>query len=224
MTLATLALALAALFSAFVCWFAVQLLKQNGRILTRLDALERAVAQLAVYAEDGAATSAASVDRQATLVKSRLKRDGLEPGTPAPDFRIARIGGGELSPADFRGRPFVLVFSDPDCGPCDVLAPQLERQARSHDVPVMMVSRGDPAANQKKIRQHRLSFPVGLQNHWEISRLYAMFATPIAYRIDEHGVIASPVAKGPDAILRLLSDASAARRHSPALAAAEATS
>jgi len=219
------ALALMALILASAGWFALQLLKQNGRILARLDSLDSAVAQLVVaQAEAGAATSAASPDRRSTLAKSRLKRDGLDRGTPAPDFQIARVGGGELSPANFRGRPFLLVFSDPDCGPCDVLAPQLERQARSQDVPVMMVSRGDAAANQKKIRQHRLSFPVGLQNHWEISRLYAMFATPIGYLIDEHGVIASPVATGPDAILRLLSHASAARRHSPALAAAEANS
>ena len=43
-----------------------------------------------------------------------------------------------------------------------------------------------------------------LQPHWEISRRYAMFATPIAYLIDEVGVIAGDVAVGEDAILNLL--------------------
>jgi hypothetical protein len=35
-------------------------------------------------------------------------------------------------------------------------------------------------------------------------RLYAMFATPIAYLIDEHGVIMHEVAVGADGIFRLL--------------------
>jgi hypothetical protein len=49
-----------------------------------------------------------------------------------------------------------------------------------------------------------LTFPVVLQPHWEISRRYAMFATPIAYLIGEAGVIAHDVAVGEDAILKLL--------------------
>jgi hypothetical protein len=46
-----------------------------------------------------------------------------------------------------------------------------------------------------------------LQQHWEISRRYAMFATPIAYLIDEAGIIAQEVAVGKDAILNLLPQA-----------------
>jgi hypothetical protein len=45
---------------------------------------------------------------------------------------------------------------------------------------------------------------VALQQQWEISRLYAMFATPVAYLIDEAGVIVTDVAVGTDAILGLL--------------------
>jgi hypothetical protein len=44
---------------------------------------------------------------------------------------------------------------------------------------------------------------VVLQQRWEISRDYGMFATPIAYLIDEQGVIAANVAVGTDAILVL---------------------
>ena len=72
---------------------------------------------------------------------------------------------------------------------------------------VVMVSRGDAAANQEKVTHHRVTFPVGLQGHWEISRLYGMFATPIAFLIDKQGIVSAPVAKGPDAIMDLLSRA-----------------
>jgi peroxiredoxin len=70
-----------------------------------------------------------------------------------------------------------------------------------------MISRGEPKENRAKVKQHGLTFPVVLQQQWEISRRYAMFATPIAYLIDEAGVIAKDVAVGEDAILKLLSAA-----------------
>ena len=38
---------------------------------------------------------------------------------------------------------------------------------------------------------------------WEISLQYAMFATPIAYLIDEQGILASDVAVGVEPILAL---------------------
>jgi peroxiredoxin len=213
-----LALGLAAIFVAFVCWFGFELLQQNGRILARLEALQDAMdrASLAPPADD-ASDAGARDRRNATLAGSRLERNGLDRGTPAPDFQIARVGGGTLSPSEFRGRPLLLVFSDPDCAPCNVLAPQLERWSRAEGAQVVMVSRGDIEANQAKIAEHRLSFPVGLQRHWEISRLYAMFATPIAYLIDGEGIIAAPVAKGPQAILDLSSRA--AGRRSPGVSA-----
>ena len=43
-----------------------------------------------------------------------------------------------------------------------------------------------------------------LQQQWEISRRYTMFATPIAYLVDEAGVIRHDVAVGADAILGLI--------------------
>jgi len=68
-----------------------------------------------------------------------------------------------------------------------------------------MVSRGSVEANRAKVVEYGLSFPVVLQRHWEISRAYAMFATPIGYLLDEHGVVAADVAEGAEAILALAS-------------------
>ena len=31
-------------------------------------------------------------------------------GSPAPDFTLPRVGGGELSLSSYRGRPVVLAF------------------------------------------------------------------------------------------------------------------
>jgi peroxiredoxin len=140
------------------------------------------------------------------LEDSKLQRNGLEAGAEAPDFRLPLLNGGELSLSEYRGRQVLLVFSDPHCGPCDHLAPRLQRRARSTpEVQVLMISRGDPDDNQAKVKQHRLAFPIALQRKWEISRKYAMFSTPIAYLINEKGVVSAPVAVGPRPILSLLS-------------------
>jgi hypothetical protein len=66
-----------------------------------------------------------------------------------------------------------------------------------------MISRGSPETNQAKVAEHGITFPVALQKSWEISREYGMFATPIAYLVDEQGVIAGGVAVGGNAILSL---------------------
>jgi peroxiredoxin len=135
---------------------------------------------------------------------SRIVRDGLRAGTPAPEFTLPGLDGTSISLSDFRGRPVLLVFSDPDCQPCQEMAPLLERIHRgSSDLAIVMISRGSPEANRAKVRAQGLTFPVVLQHKWEVSREYGMFATPIGYMIDETGVLASGVAVGASAILEL---------------------
>jgi peroxiredoxin len=144
-----------------------------------------------------------------SVADSKLNRTGLPVGSTAPDFRLPLLDGGELSLSEYRGRKVLLVFSDPNCGPCDQLAPQLEQHARrTAEIQVLMVSRGDSEANRAKAAEHGLTFPIALQRQWEVSREYGMFATPVGYLIDESGVIAADAATGTDAILALLSSAS----------------
>jgi peroxiredoxin len=144
------------------------------------------------------------------LSKSGIRRDGLPRGTLAPLFRLPRLDEGELALEDFRGRQVLLVFSDPGCGPCQELAPKLNAiYSDNPDIQVIMISRGDREANRLKAVEQKLKFPIVLQRQWEISRLYGMFATPIAYMIDEQGIISADVAVGAEPIVALLSGAAA---------------
>lgn len=193
--------------AAFTGWLAYQLLAQNGRILARLEALEDLV-QSGRRADAGAA-AAADEGRKESLKRSQLLRDGLPAGAAAPEFRLPRVGGGELSLSQYRGRKVLLLFSDPKCGPCNALLPDVQRRyAAGSEVEVVMVSRGDHAANASKIAELRVTFPVVLQRQWEISKLYGMFATPIAFLVDEQGTIAAPVAVGAQRILALIPEKS----------------
>ena len=217
--LSALTLSLAWLAIMGICWFGWQLLRQNGRLLLRLEDLESRLDALEFddepesgglapdSVEPGNQGEAARADRfkQRSLTGSKIKRDGLKCGAVAPDFRLPRLDGkGDLALSELRGRRVLLVFSSPSCGPCVSLAPQLQAFHRDYpELEVVMISKGEPKENRAKVREHGLTFPIVLQQQWEMSRRYAIFATPVAYLIDEQGVIARDVAVGTDAILGL---------------------
>src|SRR5438094_10117598 len=98
-----LALAWAAILVG--CWLGWQLLRQNGRILLRLDDLEKRLDEL----EFG------SVDEP----------EGLPLGSDAPAFELADLAGGRKSLAQFHGQSVLLVFFNPDCGFCRDMMPKL---------------------------------------------------------------------------------------------------
>jgi len=227
-----------------LAWFAIvvvgaslgwQLLRQNGRMLLRLDELEKRLDELefgepddGLPEESGArhsvradpesgetgaqGTDAPYPDERASrfnnrsLAHSKINRNGLKAGTPAPEFRLPRLDGrGDLSLADLRGERVLLVFSSPQCGPCNALVPELGKFHQANpQISIVLISRGEAKENRAKVKEHGLTFPVVLQQQWEISRRYAMFATPIAYLINEEGVIGNDVAVGSDSILELL--------------------
>jgi peroxiredoxin len=139
-----------------------------------------------------------------SLTASRLNRKGLKAGARAPEFRLPRLDGGELSLEDFRGRRVLLVFSDPHCGPCAELAPRLQEiHLERPELNVVVISRGDIDENRTKADGLGLTYPIVLQQKWEVSLKYAMFATPIGYLIDDEGILASDVAVGLEPILAL---------------------
>jgi peroxiredoxin len=231
MILILFAMALPWLLVGFGCWLTFQLVRQNGRILVRLEGLEEQLGLLRGLLDlesssrssppagsavpgselhdpsgNGHAPGPARGKANRGLAASRINRGGLKAGAPAPGFRLPRLDGGDLALEDYRGRRVLLVFSDPECGPCELLAPHLEEFHRHRgNVQVLMVSRRDADVNRRKVKALGLTFPVVLQRHWQISLLYGIFATPVGYLIDEQGTLAADVASGVDAIRALMS-------------------
>jgi peroxiredoxin len=137
--------------------------------------------------------------------QSRLARDGLKAGTIAPAFALRDLDGKTRSLLDYRGKRVLLVFTDVTCGPCEQLAPELVRlhESRPDDLEILLISRGDLEDNKRKAKTFGYPFPVLVQDGWEVSKQYAMFATPIGYLIDADGIIVEDVALGNEAILAL---------------------
>lgn len=145
-----------------------------------------------------------------SLSQSRIERNGLKAGTPAPTFRLPDLQGRYVSLDDYQSQRVLLVFSDPHCGPCDELAPhlvRLHRERRDRGIAVILVGRGTVEENRTKAEKFGFEFPVVLQDNWKLSKEYGIFATPVAFLIAEDGVIAQDVAVGKDAILSLAADA-----------------
>ena len=134
-------------------------------------------------------------------------RSGLAIGTRAPDFELPWISGGS---ATLRGllesnRPLLLVFSDPGCGPCNALLPELGRLQRVHfsTLNITFISSGDLDANRAKAREFRLS-QVLLQKQHEVATRFQYAGTSSAVLIGADGLMASPVVAGADALRALV--------------------
>lgn len=139
-------------------------------------------------------------ERERLLRRSRIERQGLKAGTTAPTFTLPDLEGGLVSLEAYRGRPVLLVFSDPECAPCTDVLSSLKGL---HTSDVLLVGRGDPEANRAKLREVGLNLPMVLQQKWEISKAYGIFAIPVGFLIDATGAIAQDVATGHEAILAL---------------------
>ena len=177
-----------------------------------------AVPALARRAAGGAAPRRTRLPGERPLSASRIEREGLAPGTPAPAFELPEVRGGTVSLAAHRGRKVLLVFSDPHCGPCEELAPHLvslHERHRGNGLDLLLVGRGEAEENRRKAEEHGFTFPVLLQRRWEVSRQYGIFAAPVGFLIDENGVIAKRVAQGIDQILALAPNAPAPERSTP---------
>jgi peroxiredoxin len=187
------------------------LLDEKGRIAKPVAVGARDVPELAAHA----AGHHARLRTERSLSESRIEREGLKAGTPAPRFELPDLTGGKVSLVEHRGRRVLLVFSDPDCGPCQDLLPELARFHREHAsdrLSVVMVSRGGVEENQRKADAFGVEFPVALQSGWKLSKKYGIFATPVAFLIDEAGVIERDVARGPSEVLSLVDAAVSAER------------
>jgi peroxiredoxin len=186
--------------------FLVHLLRQNGRLLVRQEALE------ATLAEGG---SVVAPSANGTPVN---QAEGLPVGSAAPDFSLSGLHGETLTLEALRsaGKPVMALFTDPGCGPCNTMLPEVGRwqEEHAHKLTLSLISRGDLEENKTKAQEHGLT-NVLLQKDWEVSESYEIRGTPSAVFVSADGKVASPVAGGDEGIRGLLSYAVGERAQLP---------
>jgi peroxiredoxin/uncharacterized membrane protein YphA (DoxX/SURF4 family) len=175
-------------------WFIFNLLRQNGRLLLRLETLEAQIR---------------SGGLQPTPASASAPVVGLRVGVQAPKFSLPQLDGRELSLDALRraGKPMLLLFTDPGCGPCSALMPQVAAWQREHaaSLSIIIASRGTVEKNQTLQREYGLTQLI-IQKDREVSTLYEAYGTPSAVLIRPDGAIGSPLVGGADAIASLVAN------------------
>jgi thiol-disulfide isomerase/thioredoxin len=172
-------------------WLLFHLMRQHGRLLLRLDTLEGRLTAAGLAPAPSAPSAV----------------PGLPIGAPAPGFRLASLYGETLTLDALRapGKPVLLIFADPDCGPCNALLPEAGRWQREHaaQLTLALMSCGTVEANRAKVTAHGVT-NVLLQDDQEVAAAYQAAGTPTALLVRADGTIGSPLAPGSGAITALV--------------------
>ena len=119
-------------------------------------------------------------------------------GYLAPGFNLRNLKGNYQSLDSFSGQVVVLNFWATWCVPCRVEMPSFEklyRRYRSEGVAVLAVTL-DKNSKQKVesfVDEHRISFPILLDEEGEVERLYPSMTIPFTYVIDREGRVVARV-------------------------------
>ncbi len=140
---------------AFQGWALIHLRAQGTRIQQRFDAISRPSPSVPVTPEP----------------------------VLAPAFDLPDLNGGRATLATLkaRGKPLLLVFTDPQCGPCFELLPDLGGWERHYgdSLSIVLVSAGTPEVNRAMTAEYGLT-TVLMQDEREVVDAYGIRMAPAA--------------------------------------------
>ena len=132
---------------------------------------------------------------------------GLPVGSEAPSFELTSYAGGTTSLKQLLafGKPLLLIFTNPNCGPCVVLFAEVKdwQATHSEQLTITLISFGTIKENFVNVARNGLG-QVLLQQKREVAETYGAMLTPTAVLVNREGKIASPLAAGADEIRALL--------------------
>ena len=114
-------------------------------------------------------------------------------GRAAPDFRLSRLGGGDLRLSDLRGRVIILNFWASWCAPCRTEMPEFVRLygARQGDgLEIVAVDLQEAAGPvQTFVDEFGMRFPTVFDRSGQVARTYRVTQLPVTVLIDREGVV-----------------------------------
>lgn len=184
---------------AVIGWFMLHLLRQQGRLLVRLDKLQKDL--------ESRSPSAA-----------RVAANGLAVGTRGPFFEIPDIRGIKTTLTDLLSplSPLMLIFSHPQCSPCGRMFPEIAQWQNDYagKLKIAVISGSTVEDNRDASTKYGIA-TILIQHEMEVADAYQSYATPSAIILSPEGVIVSTVAQGRDEIRLLLDSFMSSTRASP---------
>src|SRR3954447_19832333 len=113
---------------------------------------------------------------------SRHQHQPLQTGARAPEFRLARLDGGETSLHDvIANGPVLLAFFKISCPVCQMTFPFLERLHIAGTIPIYGVSQNDEVHTRKFNDRFSINFPTLLdreENDFAASNAFGLSSVP----------------------------------------------
>ncbi|HUF98983.1 MAG TPA: MauE/DoxX family redox-associated membrane protein [Ilumatobacter sp.] len=167
-----------AALSGATAWVLVHLVRQNGRLLERVEALEGA--------------------RAAAPAARRHRPKAVPIGSPAPAIEAVTLDERAVALGDLLDgrRPVVLVFVEPRCGACVALGDELALRTELFvDRRVVVIAHAPLADTRSKFGSITaadvLADPAGTT-----AAAYGVYGTPAAIVVTPDGRVASAIAEG----------------------------
>jgi len=180
-------------------------IKQQGRMLNRIDTIEDRLNF--VYRSVARLEKQMDADNPSLPPSMPTDLSGLTVGTEIAPFALPDLDGTLRGWDSFRGQKLLFMHWNPGCGFCDLLAPDLARiqnLLKAQNVHLLLLSYGDALSNRQLLEEHGLNATVLLMQE-DAAPLSAFEGqgTPVAYLVEEQGRVASPLARGAHPILTL---------------------
>ena len=138
--------------------------------------------------------SPAAASAQSTDVSDIVSRYGLrpiDPPTPAADFTLPNLAGGETSLSEYQGGWVVLTFWATWCGPCRSEMPSMEELHRKRAGSGLTVLGISIDQQRAPIDPYLKSIGVTFPNLWDeqgrAAQLYRASSIPLSYLVDPQG-------------------------------------
>ncbi|HYH11151.1 MAG TPA: redoxin domain-containing protein, partial [Thermomicrobiales bacterium] len=147
------------------------------------------------------------VNLTAAPATDRVPRPKTLEGERAPGFDLPTLAGERLTLQALlaAGKPLLLVFADPRCGPCYEILPDIGGWQRVYGerLTIALVSNGDTRQNTAMTAGYGID-PLLLQHDLEVVNAYGLVQGPAAVLIQPDGRISAGPCYGTRAIRQLV--------------------
>lgn len=132
--------------------------------------------------------------RAAVLVAAAAPALAVEPGAPAPGFRLPTFdSGAQVSLADFRGKVVFVDFWASWCSPCRQSLPlydKLRSDYATADFAILAVSLDEDVADAKAfLAEHPIKYTTLQNPQGDVAKAFDLKGMPSSYLIDRDGIV-----------------------------------